>query len=201
MSNSDDASLTTTPDGNATSVEPVSVTRKCFVLDTNVLLHNPSSLFKFAEHEVVIPLTVIEELDRFKKNNDETGRNARQAIRSLDELRARGRLLEGVEWNDQGGSVRIHPCDRSRPSSLDLDVADNRILGVVSEFHASGRPTTFISKDINARVKCDSLGIPAEDFGAAGRAFGQLGGEWSFSPDDLDSLARLGAMNQPLPVG
>ncbi|HAC09002.1 MAG TPA: hypothetical protein DCG14_05035, partial [Phycisphaerales bacterium] len=173
MSNSDDASLTTVSTGNATSEEPAidavkppDGPRKCFVLDTNVLLHNPSSLFKFAEHEVVVPLTVIEELDSFKKNNDETGRNARQAIRSLDELRARGRLLEGVEWNDQGGSVRIHPCDRSRPSSLDLDVADNRILGVVSEFHASGRPTTFISKDINARVKCDALGIPAEDFGA-----------------------------------
>jgi len=173
LSNSDDASLSTASTGSATSEEPATEAatpparpRKCFVLDTNVLLHNPSSLFKFAEHEVVIPLTVIEELDRFKKNNDETGRNARQAIRSLDELRGRGRLLEGVEWNDQGGSVRIHPCDRSRPSSLDLDVADNRILGVVSEFHASGRPTTFISKDINARVKCDSLGIPAEDFGA-----------------------------------
>jgi PhoH-like ATPase len=140
--------------------------RKCFILDTNVLLHNPSSLFKFAEHEVVIPLTVIEELDRFKKNNDETGRNARQTIRSLDELRGRGRLLEGVEWNDQGGSVRIHSCDRTRPFSLDLDVADNRILGVVNELHDSGCETIFISKDINARVKCDALGIRAEDFGA-----------------------------------
>ena len=173
MNTSDEASPATVSDGHATSRDPATGastrsagTRKCFVLDTNVLLHNPSSLFKFAEHEVVVPLTVIEELDRFKKNNDETGRNARQAIRSLDELRGRGRLLEGVEWNDQGGSVRIHPCDRSRPSSLDLDVADNRILGVVSEYHATGRTTTFISKDINARVKCDALGIPAEDFGA-----------------------------------
>ncbi|MEC9234526.1 MAG: PIN domain-containing protein, partial [Planctomycetota bacterium] len=60
--------------------------RKHFVLDTNVLLHNPNAIFRFEEHEVVIPLTVIEELDRFKKNNDETGRNARQTIRSLDRL-------------------------------------------------------------------------------------------------------------------
>ncbi|MFB0986003.1 MAG: PIN domain-containing protein, partial [Phycisphaerales bacterium] len=159
---SDSADVTPNPiqDDQSTGLEPVSVEskrtrlaedRKCFILDTNVLLHNPSSLFKFAEHEVVIPLTVIEELDRFKKNNDETGRNARQTIRSLDELRGRGRLLEGVEWNDQGGSVRIHSCDRTRPFSLDLDVADNRILGVVNEFHDSGRETVFISKDINAR--------------------------------------------------
>ena len=138
--------------------------RKHFVLDTNVLLHNPSSIFKFAEHEVVIPLTVIEELDRFKKNNDETGRNARQTIRSLDELRAKGRLFEGVQWNDQGGVVRIHRCDRGRNFALDLDVADNRILGVAHELHEAGLRTIFISKDINARVKCDALDIPAEDF-------------------------------------
>ncbi len=175
MSDSAEVSPNPSEDVQSTGLEPVSVDsmrtrsaedRKCFILDTNVLLHNPSSLFKFAEHEVVIPLTVIEELDRFKKNNDETGRNARQTIRSLDELRGRGRLLEGVEWNDQGGSVRIHSCDRTRPFSLDLDVADNRILGVVNEFHDSGRETVFISKDINARVKCDALGIRAEDFGA-----------------------------------
>ena len=175
LSDSADVTPNAIRDDQSTGVEPVSVEskrtrsaedRKCFILDTNVLLHNPSSLFKFAEHEVVIPLTVIEELDRFKKNNDETGRNARQTIRSLDELRGRGRLLEGVEWNDQGGSVRIHSCDRTRPFSLDLDVADNRILGVVNEFHDSGRETVFISKDINARVKCDALGIRAEDFGA-----------------------------------
>jgi PhoH-like ATPase len=140
--------------------------RKHFVLDTNVLLHDPQSIFKFAEHEVVIPLTVIEELDRFKKNNDETGRNARQAIRSLDGLRAKGRLFEGVAWNESGGSIRIDRCDLGKPFSLDLGVADNRILGVADAMHRSGRRTVFISKDINARVKCDSLGIPAEDFEA-----------------------------------
>ena len=124
MSDSAEAPPTPTPTPIETGADPApgdstkrvsAKDRKYFILDTNVLLHNPSSLFKFAEHEVVIPLTVIEELDRFKKNNDETGRNARQAIRSLDELRGRGRLLEGVEWNDQGGSVRIHSCDRTRP--------------------------------------------------------------------------------------
>ncbi|MAC18415.1 MAG: phosphate starvation-inducible protein PhoH [Phycisphaerae bacterium] len=138
--------------------------RTHFVLDTNVLLHNPGSIFKFAEHEVVIPLTVIEELDGFKKNNDETGRNSRQVIRDLDHLRSKGRLFEGVAWNENGGSVRIHRCDRERNFSLDLDIADNRILGVAHELHEAGLRTVFISKDINARVKCDALDIPAEDF-------------------------------------
>ena len=143
-----------------------SVDRKRFVLDTNVLLHDPNAIFRFDEHEVVIPLTVIEELDRFKKNNDETGRNARQVIRSLDELRSKGRLFEGVPWNSDGGTVRIDRCDRSQPFALDLDHADNRILGVAHALHVSGCRTIFISKDINARVKCDALGIPCEDFEA-----------------------------------
>jgi PhoH-like ATPase len=148
-------------------IKPAEVVgRKHFVLDTNVLLHNPNAIFRFDEHEVVIPLTVIEELDRFKKNNDETGRNARQVIRALDELRSKGRLFEGVNWNTDGGTVRIDRCDRSQPFALDLDHADNRILGVAHALHASGCRTIFISKDINARVKCDALGIPCEDFEA-----------------------------------
>ncbi|MFO0963787.1 MAG: PhoH family protein [Phycisphaerales bacterium] len=137
------------------------------MLDTNVLLHNPQSIFKFEEHEVVIPLTVIEELDKFKKNNDETGRNSRQVIRSLDKLRSFGHLFQGVVWNEQGGMIRI---DRATPAqgdfALELNVADNRILSVAAKLHAQGLRTIFISKDINARVKCDALGIPSEDFEA-----------------------------------
>ena len=144
----------------------IDLDRKHFVLDTNVLLHDPNAIFRFEEHEVVIPLTVIEELDRFKKNNDETGRNARQVIRSIDELRSKGRLFEGVVWNEEGGRLRIDRCDRSRGFALDLDHADNRILGVAHALHAFGAETMFISKDINARVKCDALGIPCEDFEA-----------------------------------
>jgi PhoH-like ATPase len=138
--------------------------RKHFVLDTNVLLHNANSIFKFAEHEVVIPLAVIEELDTFKKNNDERGRNARQVTRALDRLRAQGALFEGVVWNEQGGTIRVARCNGSRDFALDLDKADNRILAVAQELHLGGKRTVFISKDINARVKSDALGIPAEDF-------------------------------------
>jgi PhoH-like ATPase len=159
------SSETTSP-VTAPSQDSGTTVRKHFVLDTNVLLHNPGSIYKFEEHEVIIPLQVIEELDQFKKNNDETGRNARSVIRTLDKLRSIGRLFEGVVWNEQGGVIRIERCDRTTPFALDLDSADNRILGVAHRLHEQGLRTIFISKDINARVKCDALGIPSEDFEA-----------------------------------
>ncbi len=140
--------------------------RKHFVLDTNVLLHNPNAIFMFAEHEVVIPLTGLEELDRFKKNSDDTGRNSRQVIRQIDRLRKEGRLLDGVPLNDLGGSLRLDRCDRSMDFALDLDEADNRILAVAHAMQVAGKHTVFISMDINARVKGDALGIPVEDFEA-----------------------------------
>jgi len=140
--------------------------RKHFVLDTNVLLHNPQSLFKFEEHEVVIPLAVLEELDTFKKNNDEKGRNARQVIRSLDRLRGMGHLFDGVVWNDQGGSVKVVRLKPAESFDLDLAIADNRIIAVAHALNAAGLRTIFVSKDINARVKCDAIGVTAEDFEA-----------------------------------
>ncbi len=151
------------------AVNGTSATLKHFVLDTNVLLHNPKSIFLFDEHTVVIPLAVIEELDKFKKNNDETGRNAREVIRQLDRLRSKGHLFEGVRWNEDGGTIRIDRLDRgmeSMPAGLDLDQNDNRILAIAYSLHRHGQRTIFISKDINARVKSDALGIRAEDFEA-----------------------------------
>ena len=140
--------------------------RKHFVLDTNVLLHNPQSIFKFEEHQVVIPLTVLEELDTFKKNNDEKGRNARQVIRSLDRLRGVGHLFEGVVWNEQGGSIRVMRFKPSANYDLDLSITDNRIIGIAHSLQDAGLRAIFVSKDINARVKCDAIGITAEDFEA-----------------------------------
>jgi PhoH-like ATPase len=140
--------------------------RKHFVLDTNVLLHNPNAIYMFDDNEVVIPLSVIEELDHFKKGNDDTARNARQVIRQIDRLRMEGRLFDGVPLNDRGGTLRIDRCDQQMPFSLDLDQSDNRILGVAHALNEAGKPTVFISKDINARVKADSLGIYVEDFEA-----------------------------------
>ncbi|MEM9884222.1 MAG: PIN domain-containing protein, partial [Planctomycetota bacterium] len=146
---------------------PRAVTRiKHFVLDTNVLLHNPSSLYMFDDNHVIIPFTVLEELDNFKKNNDDTGRNCREVIRQLDKLRAKGPLAEGVAWNGHGGTVRIAFAGEERPASLREDLPDNRILTVAWRMHREGRRTIVISKDINVRIKADSLGLPAEDFEA-----------------------------------
>jgi len=138
---------------------------KHFVLDTNVLIHNPASLFMFADNEVVIPFTVLEELDKFKKQSDDVGRNAREAIRHLDALRAKGHLADGVEWNGHGGRIRVDFTDEDRPPMLREDKPDNRILGVAWKLHHD-RPTVFITKDINVRLKSDALGITTEDFEA-----------------------------------
>ena len=161
-------------------VEPLSETEtKHFVLDTNVLLHNPNALFVFKEHHVVIPFAVIEELDTLKRMNDDVGRNARECIRHLDRLRGAGKLIEGVRWgersptigqaassgaNGQTGDVRIDVGEHARPSVLENDTPDNRIIAVAWSLHAAGKRAVFVSKDLNARIKSDALGVRTEDF-------------------------------------
>ena len=141
-------------------------TKKHFVLDTNVLLHNPAALFMFKDNEVVLPFTVLEELDKFKKQNDDVGRNAREVIRHLDRLRCQGRLTDGVMWNGQGGRIRVDFTSNARPQWLQGDAPDNRIIGVAWALAQDGKSTVLISKDINARLKSDALGIQTEDFEA-----------------------------------
>ncbi len=138
---------------------------KTFVLDTNVLLHNHGSLTSFADNKVVIPIQVLEELDRFKSRNDELGRNAREVTRTLDRLRRSGSLREGVPL-EGGGELRIVMRSEIKEHIADLDVGvtDNQILGVAYALAQRGERVNFISKDINARVKADALGIAAEDF-------------------------------------
>ncbi|MGB2754965.1 MAG: PhoH family protein [Phycisphaerae bacterium] len=140
--------------------------KKYFVLDTNVLLHDPGALTAFTDNEVVLPFRVIEELDKFKKGSDDTSRHARQVIRFLDRLRVKGRLADsGVTVEETGGTVRIAMDDRT-PSHpiLAENTADDRIIGVAYRLMQEGKPTTFISKDINARIKSDALGIRTMDF-------------------------------------
>jgi PhoH-like ATPase len=139
---------------------------KYFVLDTNVLLHNPEALFMFKDNHVVIPFTVIEELDQFKKNNDDVGRNARQVIRHLDVLRRKGKLAEGVQCNDHGGTVKIDFGQYDTLPMLNTASPDNRIIAVAHQHLSEGHETVVISKDINARIKSDALGITTMDFEA-----------------------------------
>lgn len=138
--------------------------RKYFILDTNVLLHNADSISSFTDNIVVLPMSVIEELDKFKSRNDELGRNARRVIRELDHLRCRGKLSEGVEMGN-GGILKIVPeGDNIVNPGIDMHVADNRILSVAYTFFKQGETVIFVSKDINARLKADALGIDVMDF-------------------------------------
>jgi PhoH-like ATPase len=140
---------------------------KTYVLDTNVLLHNPEALFAFEDNHVVIPLAVIEEIDNQKRRQDEVGRNARVVSQKLDELRAGGRLAEGVALPG-GGRLRIelnHRECKDFPPAMDACKPDNRILVVaLSLSRTAQEPVILVTKDLNLRVKADVLGIAAEDF-------------------------------------
>ena len=172
---------TSTTATSAAPAKPASASKiKHFVLDTNVLLHNPNSLYMFEENVVVIPFTVLGELDKFKKNNDDTGRSAREVIRQLDKLRSKGTLADGVQWNGHGGTVRVEFADLSscekRPDWFAEDTPDNRIIGVAWTLTQRGVRTVMITKDINVRLKSDALGITTEDFEAGKVDIDQLYG-------------------------
>ncbi|MBU0674093.1 MAG: PhoH family protein [Proteobacteria bacterium] len=137
--------------------------QKYFILDTNVLLHNAESITSFDDNVVVLPMSVIEELDRFKSSNNELARNARQVIRELDRLRGEGSLGEGVPMGN-GGTLMIYHEKKLVDHGLDMRVADNRILGVAYTLAAEGKKVIFVSKDINARLKADALGLEVMDF-------------------------------------
>lgn len=138
--------------------------KKVFVLDTNVLLHNGECIESFADNDIVLPMAVIEELDQFKGHNDELGRNARHVIRRLDALRATGNLRDGVPLSEGGVLKIVSGSSESAHAELDRDVPDNRILRVAFDYSQRGERVIFVSKDINARVKADALGLKAEDF-------------------------------------
>ena len=139
--------------------------KKTFVLDTNVLLHDPRALFGFDEHDVVVPMTVIEEIDKFKKNLDEVGRNARTVSRALDDLRAVGSLREGVP-SPGGGFVRVVFSDEQEaPPKWGSDSNDNRILQTALDLRRKGNPdVVLVTRDTNMRLKGDALGLPSEDY-------------------------------------
>jgi PhoH-like ATPase len=142
---------------------------KQFVLDTNVLLHNPQSLLRFGEdNAVIVPIVTIEELDRFKTHLDAMGANARQAIRLLDQLSADGDIVAGVAL-PTGGTLRIelnHQEPGVLPKALDIEKADHRILAVAAalrQLHPDEQ-VVLVSNDFNLRVKARSMGVRAEAY-------------------------------------
>jgi PhoH-like ATPase len=137
-------------------------TSKTFVLDTNVLLHNPDALLSFDDNHVVIPMTVLEELDKFKTGGNELGRNSREVVRILDRLRQQGSLREGIPTNN-GGMIQVI-LRYDELTGLLPGVMDNRILGCAHLLKGEGHNVVFVSKDINARIKGDALGITSQDY-------------------------------------
>jgi len=140
---------------------------KTFILDTNVLLLDPLSINKFgSDNKVFIPLTVIEELDRFKKDQNENGRNARYFSRLIDGLRAEGSLFEGIKL-ENGGTLQVSVTKEytgTGNSGLRLDLNDNLILASALTLKEAGENVTLITKDINLRLKSDAVNIQAEDY-------------------------------------
>ncbi len=146
-----------------------------FVLDTNVLMHDPSSLFRFEEHDLYLPMTTLEELDNHKKGMSEVARNARMVSRSLDQLIAgtSGQLDEGIPLSKLGNQdatgrlfFQTHFSSSPLPEGLPEGKGDNLILGVVSDLQKAKphQEVVLVSKDINMRIKARALGLPAEDY-------------------------------------
>ena len=148
---------------------------KLFVLDTNVLLHDPTSLFRFEEHDIYLPMIVLEELDAHKKGMTEVARNGRQVSRALDALAGaqgadigKGLKLDSTGQRAAGGCLffQTSTLEYQLPTSLPQGKADNQILGVVAALRTQHAPreVVLVSKDINMRVKARALGLPAEDY-------------------------------------
>jgi PhoH-like ATPase len=148
---------------------------KLFVLDTNVLLHDPMCLFRFEEHDIYLPMIVLEELDGHKKGMTEVARNARQTSRTLDTLAgtpgadiAAGFQLNSTGHREAGGRLmfQTQPLNYSLPTSLPQGKADNQILGVVEALRQTYAPreVVLVSKDINMRVKARALGLATDDY-------------------------------------
>jgi PhoH-like ATPase len=146
------------------------MTTKNYVLDTSVYLTDSESIFKFDNHNIFIPLKVLEEIDKHKKRQDSVGLNARRIIRILDEMREKGSLHDGVKIGENKGFLKVmsYGClqDALFPPDLDIRIPDHTIIATAKAVQTQNPNTQMIvvSRDINMRVICDSVGIEAEDY-------------------------------------
>jgi len=142
--------------------------KKNYVLDTNVLLHDPHAIFRFEDNNVIIPIYVIEEVDQFKREGSERGRNARSIARVLDELREKGGSLSKGVTLDSGGSLRVAVPSRrlELPSAIDHTAMDQAILQTAFDVRENdgGRPTVFVTMDTNLRIRADALGMVSQTY-------------------------------------
>jgi PhoH-like ATPase len=141
--------------------------KKAFILDTNVLLFDPLAIYKLGANDIIIPIVVIEEIDRFKREMSENGRHARHFSRLIDDMRKDGALSKGVKLPNGGQlTVELGGGDVPLPSELQMEKADNKILGLalMLKKEQPRRPIKFLTKDANLRIKADALGVEAEDY-------------------------------------
>jgi PhoH-like ATPase len=137
---------------------------KTFVIDTNVLIHNPEAVMSFRDNEIVIPLWVLEELDHLKSYSDQRGKSAREAIRFIATATKNGNLHDGVKL-ENGSILRVvMTMSKDIPEGFLLDKNDNKIIMTAYALQQQGKRVFFVSKDINARVKAVSLGLRAVDY-------------------------------------
>ena len=179
---------------------PTSSSRRTYVIDTSVLLSDPHALRRFAEHDVVLPVVVITELEA-KRHHSELGYFARTALRHLDDLRiSHGRLDSPVPANELGGTIHVelnHADPAALPDGFRLGDNDSRILAVALNFAGEGRDVTLVSKDLPMRVKAAAVGLAAEEY----RAELAVETEWTgmaeveVSGADLDQLYDRGVLD------
>ncbi|WP_094556502.1 PhoH family protein [Synechococcus sp. 1G10] len=189
--------------------------KKTFVLDTNVLLHDPQAITRFEDNTVVIPIEVVEEIDRFKRDSSEKGRNARQTSRLLDELRNKGNLSEGVEIDpEHHGTLKVVFCRSETlaqlPPELKSGNGDNNILAVALEQRlqdvmGNHPPVVLVTKDTNLRIKADAVGLIAQDYSTDKVAIADLYPgfcEWVVTAEQMEQLHSQGSLAlEELPPG
>jgi PhoH-like ATPase len=169
------------------------VNRKTWVLDTSVLAQNKQAIHNFADQDVYIPMAVLEELDHLKQRSDLVGQNVRYVIKFLDRCRSKGSLKDGV-YIENGQKITVIDSEWI-PSGLE-DTPDNRIIGVAARI---GR-ATVLSRDINLRVKCDGLGVPAEEYNEYRESAKQDSGivTVNVTQAELDEFFDMGKVIVPL---
>ena len=170
------------------------------VLDTSVLVHNPNALYSFPDQTVVIPIAVIEELDRFKGLTDKKGVHARKVLRELDGLVQKGALKSGARLRNNGTlKIEVSMPSGSLPYPISsTDHADHRIVAVAWALRHQGQSVVFVSKDFSARIKAESLGIPTQDYQKDTVDYSELYRGWremSVPPTALERLYRDGAID------
>jgi PhoH-like ATPase len=180
--------------------------KKNYVLDTNVLLHDPRAIFRFEDNDVVIPIFCIEEVDQFKREGSERGRNARQIARLLDELRESGGSLATGVPNQSGGTLRV-AVPKKRPElamALDKTSMDAAILQTAFDVREQegGRPTIFVTMDTNLRIRADALGMVSETYENQRVEVDALDSgvkEIEVEPREIDSFFHEGRLPLPPP--